>query len=158
MSLSLPNMAKADQHSRTELKALCSEFSSELDQYVRTRYRYKTSGVRQGFSNTIDISRVPISLYLRFRPLASWPTDSIVIAKIEFDKQRRGHGSALLRFLVEVAPRYGIKSVGIEQTHDGDDIQGFVRKFGFSPYRDGRNWLVSIEVLEARLNSCSQKY
>lgn len=134
------------------MKVLCREFSEELEGYVMQRYRYVSKSVSVGLSNTINIRRVPISLYLRFRPLARWPNDAIVIASIEFGKQRKGHGTDLMKFLADAAPRYGVQSIGLEETHDGDDIQGFVKKFGFSPHIDERNWLVSLATLKQKLD------
>lgn len=114
------------------------------------RYRYISKSVRPGLSNTLSVRRVPVSLYLRFKPLAKWPNDSIVIASIEFSKQRKGQGTDLLKFLADAAPRYGVNSIGLEQTHDGTDIQGFVAKFGFEPYTSDRDWLVPISVLREK--------
>ncbi len=135
----------------SNLKNLCSEFTNELDQFVRQRFRYVSKSARLGMSNTIDVRRVPVSLYLRFRPLAFWPTDSIVIARIEFSRERKGHGRALLQFFVDASATYGVRSIGLEQTHDGDNIQGFARKFGFLPYKNEDNWLVSIDTLREKL-------
>jgi len=136
---------------QAEAKMLCRKFSDELEDFVMRRYRYVSKSVRPTMSNSIHIRRGPISLSLRFRPLAKWPNDSIVIATIEFGKQRKGHGTALLKFLADTAPRYGVRSIGLEQTHDGDDIQGFVAKFGFESYESNRDWLVPLAVLQERL-------
>lgn len=141
----------SDEDKKAECKALCLEFLSEFDEYVRSRYRCNTTCVFPGGANTIDVRLQPISVYLRFKPLHHWPANSIVIANIGFYEQRKGHGVALLKFLAETTPKYGIQSVGVEQTHGGDNIQGFVRKFGFSQYLDEKNWLISIEALKERL-------
>jgi GNAT superfamily N-acetyltransferase len=146
------NVSEITATSRDQMHALCEEFSNEFDDFVRERFRYKKRTVTRNLGNTLNVFRAPVDIYLRFRPRATWPADSIVIARTGFAKQRKGHGTALLRFLVERAPRYGIRSIGIEQTHDGEDIMGFVDKFGFAMRGDQRNWIASIDELRERLS------
>lgn len=129
------------------LKAQCQEFSRELDHYIMTRYRYKKSAVSMGMSNTVGASRSPVSLYLRFKPRGSWPAKTVVIASIGFSRTNKGEGTAFLMFLTDAAPRYGVEWIGLEQTHDGEDIQGFVKKFGFVEHEGNRNWVVPLEKL-----------
>ncbi len=63
-----------------------------------------SNGNNPTMSNTLvggagdDQSPVVRPAYLGFRPSAVWAAGTIVIAKIEFENRRKGHGSALLRF------------------------------------------------------------
>lgn len=133
------------------IKAQYSEFCREFDQYIMARYRYKRSAVRMGLSNTVGVSRSPVDLYLRYKPRAGWPAETLVIARIGFARTNKGEGTAFLRFLTEVAARNDFQWIGLEQTHDGEDVQGFIKKFGFSAHKDDQNWLVSIQNLSDAL-------
>jgi ribosomal protein S18 acetylase RimI-like enzyme len=73
-----------------------------------------------------------------------------VIAAIGFE---RGHGTRLLRKFIELAERYEVAYIGIEQTGPDESIQNFVRKFGFSEYRNERNWLVRVDDLSELLTA-----
>jgi len=132
-------------------------FANKIDEFYREKFNYKTSCAFPRFP-TIDINRSAVRLYLRFKPKGSWPNDSIVIASIEFQKQRRGHGKALLQKLVDMSARYEFRSIGIEQTSSKEGIQNFVRKFGFKNHGNERNWLVSIDTLKLLLDATSPKH
>ncbi len=125
-------------------------FAAEIDDFYRGVFRYKTSCAHARYP-TVDISRTPVQLYLRFRPGGFWPNDSVVIARIGFQNMHRGHGTALLRKLVELSDRYGLTSIGIEQTGPHESINNFVRKFGFAQHRNERNWLAEIDDLRSLL-------
>lgn len=133
-------------------KQLFLPFAKEIDEYYRDKFGYKTQCAWPRYP-TVDISRAPLRLYLRFRPGGFWPDDSVVIASIEFRKQRRGHGAELLKKFVEMSDRYELNSVGIEQTGPDESIQNFVRKFGFENHRNDQNWLVSVSRLKEILAS-----
>jgi GNAT superfamily N-acetyltransferase len=129
-----------------------TQFAEEIDAYCRNRYRYKSRCVYARHP-TVDVRRAAIRLYLRFRVGDSWPVGSVVIAVIEFQTQRRGHGRALLSKLVEMSSTYGYENIEIEQTRKGASIQGFVRKFGFANSFDERNWIVPVDQLRNLLAS-----
>jgi len=150
-------MELPEKTDRTEQLEVCKRFAGDLDVYVRSRYKYKSNAVSVGFAHTVEVRRSTIELYLRFKPRASWPNDSIVIARIGFAKQRKGNGTSLLRFLVDAAPQYGIQSIGIEQAIGGEEIDGFVRKFGFTQYRNEESWIVSLKDLKKSLDELTEQ-
>jgi hypothetical protein len=133
-----------------ELRELFLYFAEEIDVFYRAEFRYRSRCANPRFP-TIDINRVAVRLYLRFTALKIGPGNTVVIAVIGFRGERRGHGTRLLAKLVEIANRYDITSVGIEQTSSEPGIQNFVRKFDFTNYIDARNWIVSIEMLREHL-------
>ncbi|GGE92597.1 hypothetical protein CR103_21305 [Massilia psychrophila] len=126
-------------------------FSNELNHYLLSRLNYQErcqvsrKGTVSAYSETVDI-------YLRFPPNSDqWPTDTLVIAKIAFNGQRVGHGTSFLQFLVGLSSIYGYANIGIEQTHQGDGIQNFVRKHGFKALDNNRNWVLSVTELSLTL-------
>jgi hypothetical protein len=135
-----------------EREQLFMPFAAEIDDFYRDKFGYKTSCASPRFP-TVDVKRSAVQLYLRFRPGGFWPDDSVVIASIGFQKQRCGHGTELLKKLVEMSDRYELRSIGIEQTGASESIQNFVRKFEFKNHRNDRNWLVSVQALKEILAS-----
>jgi GNAT superfamily N-acetyltransferase len=131
-------------------RLLFKQFTEEIDAFYRERFRYK-SRCTNGRFPTVDINRVAVCLYLRFKYGDSWPYNTLVIASISFRDQRRGHGRALLAKLVEMSGRYGYTSIAIEQTSSGESIQSFVRKFGFANHLNSRNWITPVSSLTERL-------
>lgn len=127
-------------------------FAHEIERFYQERFFYKRSCATPRFP-TVDIIRAPVRIYLRFLPGEFGPEDSVVIANIEFRDRRRGYGTELLAKLVEMSCRYGLNSIGIEQTGLDESIQIFVRKFGFENHVNKRNWLISVENLRARLEA-----
>ncbi|WP_143054589.1 GNAT family N-acetyltransferase [Massilia timonae] len=131
-------------------------FSDDIDMFCRQQFGYKRR-CASGMPPTVSVNRKAADLYLRFRPGGFWPRDSVVIARIGFAQQRRGHGTALLAKLVELADQYNVTSIGIEQTNPQPSIQNFVRKYGFASYRNDRNWLVSIDILTSKLLALAEQ-
>lgn len=134
----------------TEREELFLPFADEIDAFYRAKFRYKSRCVHPRFP-TVNIRRAAVYLYLRFNSSEIGPGNAVVIAAIEFREQRRGHGSQLLAKLVEMADRYGITSVGVEQTSSKPCIQNFVRKFGFKNHINDRNWIVPLDTLKEHL-------
>jgi ribosomal protein S18 acetylase RimI-like enzyme len=127
-------------------------FAQEIDKYCRSRYRFKSQCAHPRYP-TVDVSRAAVRLYLRFRVGDSWPVGSVVIAAIQFQSRRRGHGKALLNKLVDMSTTYGYQTIEIEQTSDDASIQNFVKKFGFTNSFDEQNWIVTVERLRGLLAS-----
>jgi len=139
-------------HARRE--ELFPRFADEIDAFYRAKFRYRSRCANPRFP-TVDIHRAAVRLYLRFNASETGPGITVIIAVIEFRDRRRGHGTQLLAKLVEMADRYGITSVGVEQTGPDPSIQNFVRKFGFKNHIDERNWIVAVDTLKERLPSTS---
>lgn len=120
------------------------EIQKEIDIYLMERVRYRLSLVYLTPDNIITTRRNSrIDLYLRIRRVESlFPPDCLIIARIGFKKERIGHGTHFIRFLAEIALKYGFKYIGIESTNEKS--QSFAKKLGFHSI-DGSNYAVSIE-------------
>jgi GNAT superfamily N-acetyltransferase len=148
----LPNtMTVADIAEKEDLLAF-NRFAADIDAYCRQRYGFKRQCI-DARHPTVDVHRAAVNLYLRFRVGDSWRVGSVVIAVIRFREKRRGHGTALLGKLVEMAPMYGYQNIEVEQTGSDISIQSFVRKFGFTNTFDERNWIVPVGQLRELLAS-----
>lgn len=122
------------------------EIREAIDSYLIKRFKYRLSLVYLTPDNIVTTRRNSrIDLYLRIRKLESiFPPDCLIIARISFRKERIGHGSHFVRFLAEIAVKYGFKHIGIESVNDKS--RSFAEKFGFQSI-DGSNYAVSVENL-----------
>lgn len=127
-------------------------FASDIDAYCRQRCGFKRQCI-DARHPTVGVTRTAVNLYLRYRVGDSWPIGSVVIAVIRFQEKRRGHGTSLLRKLVEMAPIYGYQNIEVEQTGSDISMQRFVRKFGFTNTFDERNWIAPVSQLRELLSS-----
>lgn len=127
------------------------EIRKAIDNYLMKRFKYRLSLVYLTPDNIVTTRRNSrIDLYLRIRKVESlFPPDSLIIARIGFQKERIGHGSHFVRFLAEIALKYGYKHIGIESTNEKS--ASFVRKLGFHSI-DGSNYAVSVENLISFFN------
>lgn len=142
-------------------------FSEKLDKWARQHFHIDPT-----VTDVVHLNRIgtlecrhddACSLYLRlWQPSfgdidGHWPANTLVIASIEFSSTRAGHGRALLEFLVRQAEAHGYERIAIEHTHDGDNIQGFAKKFGFEHAwpklkHPHRNWIASVAQIAAHLD------
>lgn len=122
------------------------EIRKEIDNYLMKRFGYRRSLVSLTPDNILTTRRNSrIDLYLRIRRIESlFPPDCLIIARIGFKKERVGHGSHFVRFLSEIALKYGYKHIGIESTNRKSS--SFAEKLGFRSI-DGSNYAVSVEKL-----------
>jgi hypothetical protein len=132
-------------------------FTTDINTFLCDRLGYKLEQVASCNPNsTVNANRERVDLYIRFMPPRgdTWPRDSVVIARIAFQPQRSGHGTALLTLLTELSEKYGYSQIGLEATIDQESIQNFVKKYEFMPWQTGqgsRNWIVTVEELKQRL-------
>jgi GNAT superfamily N-acetyltransferase len=127
-------------------------FADELDGWLRHRFDYRARLTHPGMSNSVVALRVKVDLYLRLITHSiegyQWPANTLVIARIGFREQHKGHGRALLRFLLTQAERFGYDKIAVECAGDDIGIQSFCAKFFFdqptSPRRNS-NWIASVE-------------
>lgn len=106
-----------------------------LQHFLTERFAYKRDRVnRVGF--TLNAKRVQYDLYLRVfgHKTDFWPEGTLVIARIGFKKIKKGHGTALLRILVEHADEVGFAHIAIECANE--NAQAFGVKLGFENYCD----------------------
>lgn len=127
------------------------EIRKTIDIYLMERFKYRLSLVFLTPDNIITTRRNSrIDLYLRIRKVESlFPPDCLIIARIGFQKERVGHGSHFVRFLVEIALKHGFKHIGIESTNEKS--ASFAQKLGFHSI-DGSNYAVSVENLISFFN------
>lgn len=122
------------------------ELRADIDRYLMERFKYNKSLVRLTVDNIITTRRNSrVDLYLRIRRIESrFPPDCLIIARLGFSKERIGHGTHFLRFLTEVARRYGFNHIGIECANDKSSA--FAKKLGFYSI-DGENYAISVASL-----------
>ncbi|MBS7120319.1 MAG: GNAT family N-acetyltransferase [Dysgonomonas sp.] len=122
------------------------EIRKAIDAYLMKRFKYRLSLVRLTLDNIVTTRRNSrIDLYLRIRRIKSlFPPDCLIIARISFKKERVGHASHFVRFLAEIALKFGFTYIGIESTNDKSS--SFARKLGFQSV-DGSNYVIAVNSL-----------
>ena len=122
------------------------ELRNDIDRYLMERFKCRKSLVYLTIDNVITTRRNSrIDLYLRIRKVKSlFPPDCLIIARLGFRKERIGHGTHCLRFLTEIALKYGFNHIGIEcaNTKSG----ALAKKLGFNSI-DGENYAIPTERL-----------
>lgn len=122
------------------------ELRADIDCYLMERFKYRKSLVYLTVDNVIATRRNSrVDLYLRIRKVESrFPPDCLIIARLGFNKERTGHGTHFLRFLTEVARKYGFNHIGIECANDKSSA--FAKKLGFYSI-DGENYAITVTNL-----------
>jgi hypothetical protein len=122
------------------------EIRDEIDIYLMPRFKYRLSLVYLTPDNVVSTRRNSrVNLYLRIRRIESlFPPDCLIIARIGFKKERVGNATHFVRFLAEIALKYGYRYIGIESTNEKSS--SFARKLGFRSI-DGSNYAIPIENL-----------
>ena len=122
------------------------ELRADIDRYLMERFKYRKSLVCLTIDNVIATRRNSrIDLYLRIRKVESlFPPDCLIIARVGFSKERIGHGTHFLRFLTEVARKYGFNHIGIECTNSTSNM--LAKKLGFYSI-DGENFAIAVSNL-----------
>lgn len=122
------------------------ELRNDIDRYLMEHFKYRKSLVRLTIDNIIATRRNSrIDLYLRIRRIESrFPPDCLIIARLGFTKERTGHGTHFIRFLTEVARKYGFNHIGIECANDKSSA--FAKKLGFYSI-DGENYAIKVTNL-----------
>ena len=122
------------------------ELRADIDRYLMERFKYCKSLVRLTVDNIIATRRNSrVDLYLRIRRIESrFPPDCLIIARLGFGKERIGHGTHFIRFLTEVARRYGFNHIGIECANDKSGA--LAKKLGFYSI-DGENFAIVVSNL-----------
>ena len=122
------------------------ELRADIDRYLMERFKYRKSLVRLTMDNIITTRRNSrVDLYLRIRKVESrFPPDCLIIARLGFSKERIGHGTHFIRFLTEVAQKYGFNHIGIECANDKSGA--FAKKLGFYSI-DGENFAIAVNNL-----------
>ena len=118
------------------------ELRADIDRYLMERFKYRKSLVRLTVDNIVTTRRNSrVDLYLRIRRIESrFPPDCLIIARLNFSKERIGHGTHFIRFLTEVARKYGFNHIGIECANTKSSA--IAKKLGFYSI-DGENYAIS---------------
>ncbi|NMA74558.1 MAG: GNAT family N-acetyltransferase [Bacteroidales bacterium] len=124
------------------------EIRTVIDGYLMERFKYRLSLVYLTPDNIIVTRRNSrIDLYLRLRQKESlFPPNCLIIARLGFKKERIGHGTHFIRFLLGIAKKCDFKYIGIESVNDKS--RAFAEKLGFHSI-DSSNYVVSVEDLIA---------
>lgn len=122
------------------------EIRNEIDMHLMKHFKYRVSLVYLTPDNVVTTRRNSrVDLHLRIRKVESiFPPDCLIIARISFRKERIGHGTHFVRFLAEIAIKYGFKHIGIESVNEKSRV--FAEKLGFHSI-DGSNYVVSVDKL-----------
>lgn len=130
---------------------MIQNFQNDLNSFIKTNFNYKADPTRLGYGNTLDVNRKRVKLYIRFKTNCNpWKDDTLVLAGINFQEQRKGNGRKLLSFLVNQAQKYKYQKIGIEQTNEMST--NFANKYGFKNISENKHWIVSISDLKNELN------
>ena len=123
------------------------QLRKDIDRYLMERFKYCKSLVSLTMDNIIATHRNSrVDLYLRIRKVESrFPPDCLIIVRLGFSKERIGHGTHFLRFLTEVARKYGFNYIGIECANCKSSA--LAKKLGFYSI-DGENYaIVTISLI-----------
>lgn len=122
------------------------EIREAIDRYLMQRFKYRRSLVYLTPDNIIVARRVTrINLYLRLRRKESlFPPSCLIIARLGFRKERIGHGTHFVKFLIGIAHKYDFSYIGLESVNDKS--RAFAKKLGFQSI-EKTNYVIDIENL-----------
>jgi len=133
----------------------CDRLLSELLPYLMENFDCSERWVKRilhpGLGTTVKAETAKYDLYFRLfpNPKTIWPRDTLVIARINFKEQRKGHGRKLLTMLVDLSAEIGYDKIAIETTTSEASAR-FAERFGFQPINKGNDWIGSVtDVREA---------
>lgn len=152
--LPLPTSMATDKEWKAFAIQQCSALLPHLQAFIIDRFDYKLRYVKPRLNTifgtaTARTKRYDIHLRMFCKPCDFWPRERLVLARIIFQEERVGHGSALLLRLVQLAPLLGYRYIGIESANPNSSA--FAQRLGFTPCQHGRNWLADVDMLKKRL-------
>jgi len=120
------------------------DFDLLLKKYLKMSFNYQRLKVNIAFNQTILIRTAKFELYLRLKvgKKSGWPNNTLVIARISFEKTQRGHGTSFLNFLKGLAEEYSIKHIGIESTNLNSSA--FAEKLNFTKHGGNNNYVLKL--------------
>lgn len=130
-----------------------SAFALLLKEHLKERFGYKRLRVSKGLGRTVTAKTAKYDLYFRVTPVyvdGRWDSNTLVVARIGFQDERKGHGRALLQFLVDVADKLPYTHIGIEEANP--EATAFGVRFGFSQIEKRRDLLAPVEVVLLNLH------
>ena len=152
-----PELDASDELWKQYAKDSCFFLESRLGPFLREHFGYTERSVKRslnvGLGSTVCAYARKYDLYLRLfpRPQGGWPRETIVLARILFREERKGHGRSLLSLLAGLTPEIGYHHIAIECANDNS--RAFGKRFGLQTIDDGRNWLGTVSDVERALQA-----
>jgi hypothetical protein len=121
---------------------MITDFCNELNRYLQDNYSLKRPPAHCNIK-TVDARRSKFDLYFRYKPLDE---NQLVIARIGFKEQKKGHGTKLLKFLSEIIQSHGIESIILECVNENS--YNFGIKMGFTDIGNSKMMISSRDLIE----------
>jgi hypothetical protein len=123
-------------------------FSDVITEYLKTRFSCKVR--RKIDRQRIFLEANDLDLMFRYKFTSSVSLDNnLVIARIEFPEERRGHGTNLLKKVANMASKYGIENITIESVNNKS--RSFAEKLGFKQARIEDVYHIDVNTLTKNL-------
>ena len=155
MNIEKPELTAHEDEWRAYAKHGQDRLISELIPHLMKNFDYSKRRVKKvlhsGFGSTVKAEAKKYDLYFRLfpNPKTIWPRETLVIARINFKAQRKGHGRKLLTMLADLSAEIGYDKIAIETT-TSEASEKFAERFGFQRINKGNDWIGSVtEVREA---------
>lgn len=157
MNLNKPALNAHEDTWEEYADAACLYLKQKLSVFLQEQFGLTKPKVNRclhiGLGSTVkaDNPEYDYDLYFRLFPNleVGWPRETLVIARLYFIEQRKGHGRRLLDLLVQLAPEIGYKHIAIEAANENSSA--FAKRFGFELANGKAGWLGSIENIEQAL-------
>jgi len=124
-------------------------FCEDANSFIHSHYRYKRDPIKiVNHGYVLTGRRTGFTLYLRWYPTESCSgKNTLEVAQISFYPNKKGKGTAFLKFIANNSLKYDIKIVVIESTNENS--AAFAKKFGFEKDFKGYkfNWGISTKKL-----------
>jgi len=133
-----------------ENKKAYESFRKNLNDYLMQKFNYKQVLIRHIIGNTLMINKKRIRLYLKLPSYNALNTETLVIARIGFQKIKVGNGVSLLRFLISQSTLLGYTNIKIEQTNTNSSY--FAKKLGFTQINE-KNWIIPLDILHTNIQN-----
>lgn len=90
-------------------------FYADLDAHLKSEFAYKKRITVHGLgSSTLEAKRKAFWLYFRYSTDDYLGKATLIIAAFSFREKGKGHGTRLMTFLVNIAPKYKYRFICIE--------------------------------------------
>jgi len=123
---------------------MIEQFCNELNGYLQKTYSYKRPPAYCCNNNkTINAFRSKFDLYFRYKP---GDENKLVIARIGFKEQNKGHGTRLLKFISEIVELHDIEIITLECVNKNSFSFGI--KMGFTDIGKGNMMISSKELID----------
>ncbi|MDD2134801.1 hypothetical protein [Pseudomonas kurunegalensis] len=157
VNLQKPDLSANDNVWQEYADAGCLHLKQKLSEFLQEQFGLSKSKVNRylhlGLGSTVkaDNAQYDYDLYFRLFPdlEVGWPRETLVIARLYFVEQRKGHGRSLLEWLVKIAPEIGYKYIAIEAANENSSAFG--ERFGLELTNGNTGWLGSVENIQKAL-------